>query len=259
MSWLIQPYEKAIQLFPADEWLLREKALLHIKNNELELATQIYKRLVLILGNMSYVWNEFSKCFENNAKIKIGMLSKALSLQKDENFIGKIHLELANTLIENNLLENARIELDLYKNYRIQNGKTLSQDFETLYKKTIAVELSLKDNRELYKKYIPFAENLAYEDFDWTELVLVDKWKDDKGKDRLTFTDGKKIEFAIGKNRFEILKQSELGQIFKFKLHKQEIKKEVEAKFAWMGKTIVTEYKNIPLIGTRQRKNIGKY
>ena len=254
LSWLIQPYEKAIQLFPADEWLLREKALLHIKNNELELATQIYKRLVLILGNMSYVWNEFSKCFENNAEIKIGMLSKALSLQKDENFIGKIHLELANTLIENNLLENARIELDLYKNYRIQNGKTLSQDFETLYKKTIAVELSLKDNRELYKKYIPFAENFAYEDFDWTELVLVDKWKDDKGKDRLTFTDGKKIEFAIGKNRFEILKQSELGQIFKFKLHKQEIKKEVEAKFAWMGKTIVTEYKNIPLIADKTEK-----
>lgn len=254
LSWLIQPYEKAIQLFPADEWLLREKALLHIKNNELELATQIYKRLVLILGNMSYVWNEFSKCFENNAEIKIGMLSKALSLQKDENFIGKIHLELANTLIENNLLENARIELDLYKNYRIQNGKTLSQDFETLYKKTIAVELSLKDNRELYKKYNPFAENFAYEDFDWTELVLVDKWKDDKGKDRLTFTDGKTIEFAIGKNRFEILKQSELGQIFKFKLHKQEIKKEVEAKFAWMGKTIVTEYKNIPLIADKTEK-----
>lgn len=254
LSWLIQPYEKAIKLFPDDEWLLREKALLHIKNNELELATQIYKRLVLILGNMSYVWNEFSKCFENNAEIKIGMLSKALSLQKDENFIGKIHLELANTLIENNLLENARIELDLYKYYRIQNGKTLSQDFETLYKKTIAVELSLKDNRELYKKYIPFAENFAYEDFDWTELVLVDKWKDDKGKDRLTFTDGKTIEFAIGKNRFEILKQSELGQIFKFKLHKQEIKKEVEAKFAWFGKTVVSEYKYIPLIADKTEK-----
>src|SRR5690606_4251332 len=29
LSWLIQPYEKAIQLFPDDEWLLREKALLH--------------------------------------------------------------------------------------------------------------------------------------------------------------------------------------------------------------------------------------
>jgi len=254
LSWLIQPYEKAIQLFPDDEWLLREKALLHIRNNELDAATIIYKKLVLQLGNMSYVWNEFSKCFENNAEIKIGMLSKALSLQKDENFTGKIHLELANTLIENNLLENARIELDLYKNYRIHNGKTLSQDFEALYKKTNTVKLSLKDNRELYKKYIPFAENFAYADFDWTEVVLADKWKDEKGKERLTFTDGKTIEFAIGKNRFEILKQSELGQIFKFKFHKQEIKKEVENRFSWLSKNIITEYKYIPLIADKTEK-----
>src|SRR5690606_13402540 len=56
------------------------------------------------------------------------------------------------------------------------------------------------------------------------------------------------------KNRFEILKQSKLGQIFKFKLHKQEIKKEVEAKFAWFGKTVVSEYKYIPLIAYKTEK-----
>ncbi len=78
--------------------------------------------------------------------------------------------------------------------------------------------------------------------------------KDDKEKDRLAFTDGKTIEFAISKNRFETLKQSELGQILKFKLYKQEIKKEVEAKFAWFGKTIVTEQKYIPLIAEKSEK-----
>ena len=121
-------------------------------------------------------------------------------------------------------------------------------------KKASSVKQNLKDNWELYKKYIPFAENFAYADFDWKEFVLADKWKDDKGKERLTFTDGKTIEFAIGKNRFEVLRQSELGQIFKFKLHKQEIKKEVEAKFAWYGKTVVTEYKYIPLIVEKSEK-----
>lgn len=80
LTWLILPYEKAIKLFPDDEWLLREKALLHLKNNELEFAIKIYKQLVLILGNMSYVWNEFSTCFKEKKEIKIGMLSKALSL-----------------------------------------------------------------------------------------------------------------------------------------------------------------------------------
>lgn len=130
----------------------------------------------------------------------------------------------------------------------------MSSLYDDLYKKASSVKQSLKDNRELYKKFIPFAENFAYADFHWMEVVLVDKWKDDKGKERLTFTDGKAIEFAISKNRFEVLKQSELGQILKFKLHKQEIKKEVENRFSWLGKNIITEYKHIPLIAEKSEK-----
>ena len=254
LSWLIQPYEKAIQLFPADEWLLREKALLHIKNNELELAIKIYKQLVLELSNKHYVWQEFSDCIISDNSLKIGMLSKALSLEKNEDFLGDIHLDLAKTLIDENLLENALVELETYKKHREIKGWKLSSLYDELHEKASSVKQSLKDNQELYKKYIPFAENFAFADFDWTELVLVDKWKDDKGKERLTFTDGKTIEFAISKNRFEVLKQSELGQILKFKLHKQEIKKEVEAKFGWLGKTVVTEYKHIPLVGEKSEK-----
>jgi len=254
LSWLIQPYEKAIKLFPDDEWLLREKALLHFKNNELELAIKIYKHLVLELADKHYVWQEFSDCIISDNSLKIGMLSKALSLEKNEDFLGDIHLDLAKALIDENLLENALIELEAYKKHREIKGWKLSSIFNELQQKASSVKQNLKDNWELYKKYIPFAENFAYADFDWKEFVLADKWKDDKGKERLTFTDGKTIEFAIGKNRFEVLRQSELGQIFKFKLHKQEIKKEVEAKFAWYGKTVVTEYKYIPLIVEKSEK-----
>ncbi|MCH5719897.1 hypothetical protein [Niabella hibiscisoli] len=116
------------------------------------------------------------------------------------------------------------------------------------------VKQRLKDNRELYKQYIPFAENFAYADFDWTEVVLVDRWKDDIGKERLAFTNGKSVEFVIGKNRFEVCKQSELGQIVKFKLHKQVIKKEVEHTHSRMGKKIVTAYKYIPLVAEASAK-----
>ncbi|WP_188050259.1 M48 family metallopeptidase [Flavobacterium sp. GP15] len=254
LLWLIQPYETAIKLFPNDEWLLREKALLHFKNNELELAIKIYKQLVLDLANKHYVWQEFSDCIVNDNSLKIGMLSKALSLEKNEDFLGDIHLNLANVLIEENLLEDALVELETYKKHREIKGWKLSSLFNELYNKANSVKQSLKDNRELYKKYIPLAENFAYADFDWTEVVLVDKWKDDKGKERLTLSDGKTIEFAISKNRFEVLKQSELGQILKFKLHKQEIKKEVENRFSWLGKNVITEYKYIPLIAEKSEK-----
>ncbi|MEJ8597290.1 hypothetical protein JSO62_01085 [Riemerella anatipestifer] len=254
LSWLIKPYKTAIKLFPYDTWLLREKALLHFKNNEFDLAIKIYKQLVLELANKHYIWQEFSDCISSDNSLKIGMLSKALSLEKNEDFLGDIHLDLAKVLIDENLLENAFVELEAYKKHREIKGWKLSSLFDELYKKASSIKQSLKDNRELYKKYIPFAENFAYADINWTELVLVDKWKDDKGKDRLTFTDGKTIEFTISKNRFVALKQSELGQILKFKLHKQEIKKEVETKFAWFEKTIVIEHKYIPLITERSER-----
>jgi len=254
LTWLIQPYEKAIKSFPDDEWLLREKALLHYKNNEFESAIKIYKQLVLELADKHYVWQEFSDCIVSNNSLKIGMLSKALSLEKNEDFLGDIHLDLAKALIEENLLENALVELEAYKKHREIKGWKLSLVFDELHKKTSSFKLCLNDNQELYKKYIPFAENFAYDDFDWMEVVLVDKWKDDKGKDRLAFTNGKTIEFTVSKNRLEILKHSELGQILKFKFYKQEIKKEVENIFSWFEKNVITEYKYIPLIAEKSEK-----
>jgi len=255
LFWLIQPYDTAIKLFPDDEWLLREKALLHFKNNELELAIKIYKQLVLELANKHYIWQEFSACITLDNSLKIGMLSKALSLEKNEDFLGDIHLDLANVLIDENLLKNAQVELEAYKKHREIKCWKLSSNFEELYQKANVVKQDLKDNRELYKKYIPLSENFAYADFDWTEVVLFDKWKDDKGKERLTFTDGKTIDFSISVNRFKILKQYEMGQVFRFKLYKQEIKKEIPSQYSWMGSVITTEYKYIPLLAEKSEKD----
>ncbi len=247
LSWLIQPYEKAIKLFPDDEWLLREKALLHFKNNELESAIKIYKQLVLELADKHYVWQEFSDCIVSDNSLKIGMLSKALSLEKNEDFLGDIHLNLAKVLLDENLLENSLIELEAYKNHRNIKDWKLAPIFDELYKKSSSVKQSIKNNRKLYREYIPFAENFAYSDIEWTEVVLTNKWKE-----RLTFTDGKTIEFNINKNRFEVLKQSELGQIFKFKIHKQKIKQENENR-SWIEQNI-TKYKYIALVADKTEK-----
>ena len=254
LSWLIQSYETSIKLFPDDKWLLRENALLHIKNNEFKLAIKIYKQLVLELPSKHYVWQEFSNCIISDNPIKIGMLSKALSLEKNEDFLGDIHLDLANVLIDEKLFENALLELESYKKHReIKNWK-LPKIYYELYKKVSSLEINLKDNCELYQKYIPLAEDFAYDEFEWTEMVLIDNWKDNKGRERLTFTDGKAIEFVIKKKRFELLRKSELGQVLKFKLYKKEIKKEVESQFTWFDKTFITEHKYIPLIANETEK-----
>lgn len=255
LSWLIKSYETAIKFLPEDEWLLREKALLHFKNNELELAVKIYKQLVLELADKHYVWQEFSDCIVSDNSLKIGMLSKALSLEKNEDFLGNIHLELAKTLFDNELIENCIIELNLYKKHRELKGWRLTENYVEILDKTKNQNVNIKDNKNLYEKYIPIAEQYAYEEIEWTELVLVDKWKNDEGKERVAFTNGKAIDFSIGSRRFNLLKQSSSGNVYKFKLHKQEIRKEVEAKFAWMGKTIVKDFKYIPLIVEKSQKS----
>ena len=146
LSWLIQYYDKAVHLFPNDKWLLREKALLHYKCNESELAIKIYKKLVLELANNYYVWQEFSDCIISNNSLKIGMLSKALSLEKNEDFLGDIRLGLAKILIDENLLEHSLVELETYKKHREMKDWKTSIQFEELHQKTSAVTLSLKDN-----------------------------------------------------------------------------------------------------------------
>lgn len=248
LSWLLEVYDKIVNLFPDDEWLIREKALLHIKQKEFDLATKIYKKLVLELGDKYYVWQEFSECINSDNKLKIGMYSKALSLEKNEDFLGDIHLKLATILVEENLWDNALFELETYKKHKESKSWKLSSDFGSIYSRAQSAKLNITDNRELYNKFIPIAENFAYQDINWREFVLVDKWKNEE-KERITFINSdSSIEFSIGINRLAGLRKIRIGQICKLKLHKQEVKKEVDSPYSWQPKRIIVEYKYIPLI-----------
>ena len=253
-SWLILLYDKAIKLFPDDKWLIREKALLHLWQNDLESAIAIYKKLVLELGDKFYVWSEFSECINNDNNLKIGMLSKALSLEKNEDFLGDIHLKLAKVLIDESLLENALLELNTYKEHREEKGRIIPHEYENLFQNVNTINLSIKDNNAIYDKYISFAEDFAYKGIAWTEVVLVDKWKTEENKERLTFTDGNEIEFAVGIGKFTIFRKAKVGEVYQFKFNKQEIKKEVANQYSWQPKKIITEYKYIPLLAEYSNK-----
>lgn len=215
----ISLYDKAILKFPSDYWLKREKALLLMRNKQSELASEIYKTLVIELGDKAYIWHEFASCFNNNNfEIKIAMLSKAIQLEKNEDFLGEIRLDLATVLIDNNF-EEALTELNIYKKHREKKGWKLSEKFIQLSKKTDNSNNDNYNNKDLYNNYIPKADEFAYSDIEWETVVLTDKWKDDKGKERCKFTDGKNIHFICNIRKFKELRKATLGQIFEVKLH----------------------------------------
>ena len=252
LSWLINIYNKAIELFPGDEWLIREKALLFIRQKDFDSASKIYRKLVIELGDKYYIWQEFADCVASDNQLKIGMLAKALSLEKNEDFLGDIHLMLAKALNEQGLLENATIELNTYKTHRDNKGWRLSPEFDALYKSVNAASLRIKDNDSLYEKFIPLAENFAYQDIDWIEVVLIDRWVNDEKKERLNLSNGKDCEFSTGINRFPILKKTKIGEVYKAKCFRQVLReKTVETQFRW---TVITEYKFTPLLIENAKK-----
>ncbi len=133
------------------------------------------------------------------------MLSKAIQLEKMKIFSAISHLELAKALFDNGLIENCLVELNSYKCHRELKGWRLSHLFNQISDKTKNQNTNLKDNRSIYEKYIPIAEQYAYEEIEWTEAILVDKWKNDEDKERIAFTNGKTIDFSIGSRRFSLL------------------------------------------------------
>lgn len=246
IQWLIDLYGIAIDKFPEDDWNIRAKALLHLRAGQQTEAKDIYKDLCQKKGEKYYIWSEFADCWED-ATIKVSFLCKALSLEKNEDFIGKIRLELARRLISLKKYENAVVELRKYKKHYIDMGWRVNPEIDNLLEHCVSVVPAKDDNASLYAENIPLAENYAYADIPFTEVVLVDKWTNDEGKTMMAFVDGNTIEFVINKKRFPVLKDSHIGQVWKFRLYKDETTKTVPHGYSWQPLKIEKIVKYIPL------------
>lgn len=236
---LVTAFQIAISKFPKDIWIKREYAILSAKNHNSEEAIKIYKTLILELGDQAYMWHEFSQFLEDSdLNLSVGMLSKAIRLQNDESFLGDIRLDLADNLIKLNNLEEAIIELNIYAKHRELKGWKLSEKYNLIHSLVKEISTEKSDNSKLYLDKIKLAEDFAYQDIKWTELVLTDKWKNDKNKEKLNFTDGNGINISVSTNRFNTLKNIEMGNMIKFKLHNKLV--EDKTKFNYLKYDIIT-------------------
>ena len=222
VKWLLPVYSKAIKIFSDDEWILREYGLLLIKEGDYKLAISIYQKLVLSLGDKFYIWKEFASCFVAERELKIGMLSKAIQVEKNEDFLGSIHLELAKLFFESNLIENCIVELHIYMQHISKTGWIISESYYDLSSKVNGQYTNLRDNQDLYNDYVLKAENFAYNDINWSEFVLIDKWVNNEGIEKLTFANSKSDSFAIDSKKNKIFEKSQFGDVFRVKLYKKD-------------------------------------
>lgn len=224
LTWLIDAYDVAVQKFPTDDWTIRAKALLLIKAGKIEEAEIIYKDLSLKMGDKYYIWQEFSKCVSDQ-NTKIGMLCKAICSEKKEDFIGKIRLDLAEQLISVGKYSEAALEIKSHKDNYVANGWSVKPRVDELLASCGPVGEIPKDNQKLYDEYCLYAEEYAYSEIPYTDLVLVDEWKNDEGKRFQKFVDGAEKEIVINTRKFPQLKKAKVGQIWRLKLYQEKTKK----------------------------------
>lgn len=219
LNWVLELYNIALKKFEGDTWLLREYATLLYKVNKVEDAIAIYKNIILDLSDQAYVWHEFAKLLESiDINISISMLCKAISIQRNEDFLDQIHLELAKLLKQKEFNVEAKTELMLYEKHRNEKGWKLSEEFITLNKQLSEINTS-ENNKAFYANNLELAEEYIYSDIEWTDLLLFDKFKTREQKNRLVFTDLKNIELAINPYKFPLLKNSKIDEVYQLKLH----------------------------------------
>lgn len=242
IKWLKQFYAMVVERDTDDDWSNRNYATICKWNGDIDEAIGIYKELLLDMSEKYYLWSELAELV-SEPNIKLGLLLKALRLERNEDFLGEIHLSTAEILLEMGYHNSTLVELDKYSKHRGAKGWSMSDKYR---------ELSNKVNRNndtesfVDTDYIFEAENFVFSNYDWSKFVMVDRWRND-GVERCSFTNKENQTFQIKLKRFPELKAATIGEVVEFRC---QIKEEhvQDPKYPLYSYRKITIQKVIPLV-----------
>jgi hypothetical protein len=215
INWLKKLYGEVITHETEDDWSMRNYATVCMWCNEINDAISSYKTLLLNMGEKYYLWSELAECIQNDNVLKTGLLLKAKSLEKNEDFLGDIHLMLASAFHQENEDGLALKELNAYLKHRTEKKWAVSD----LYRELASQIASTKEdiaNRNL-TQYIQRAEDFVYSDFAWIDFVLTDKWSHND-IDRCNFYSADKLSFSVKTKKFmRLLRNAKIGNVYQFR------------------------------------------
>ena len=133
-----------------DFHLRRKYAILLFKLDRKSEAETIYKQLIHRKPEW-YLYVELAEIITDD-NLKLSLYSEALLKQRMEEFIGAVHLSLAELFISKNLLQEAATELNLYRITYERNSWKISDKYYQLHQ-IVASEQASKNNINLYKTY----------------------------------------------------------------------------------------------------------
>ena len=168
----MQVLDRAIGKWSKDDNLLRCKAILLSKQSAKEESITLYKKMIaLTSGQKPYVWVELANLVDD-IDLKIGLLSKALQLKVQEEFLGKCRAQLAQLLYSKGLHSNALCEVEKVKATYEANSWNLPSQIRGLMQMIPAGTVSA-DNTSQYSIWTTKADEYLYADLPSTYMVKV--------------------------------------------------------------------------------------
>lgn len=248
LAWLKDLYDKVKDHDSDDDWSVRNYATICAWCGKVEEAVTLYKSLLLHMGEKYYLWAELANLLSNNTDLEIGLLLKAKRLEKNEDFLGDIHLSLASLWQKEGYGSIAQKELEAYATHRIEKGWGVSDKYRELQANIMSC--TNKMDKVDFNFYINIAEDFVYGEFDWIDFVVTDKWMTDN-IERCNLFDGKDISLCVKTNKFHILRKCKTGDIIQFRCHIVEENKLVTS--SWRHR-IAPVKKVTPLIARKTNK-----
>lgn len=249
VEWLKALYKCIYERDSNDDWSIRNYATLCKWSGNIDEAIDVYKKLLLDMGEKYYLWAELADCITSDNFVRTGLLLKSLKLEHNEDFLGEIHISLAKAWVEEGYGINAKNELDLYVKHREEKGWNISEECQRILNNLSNISSSKQEN---LNQYIRRAEDFVYDKFDWKDYVLTDKWTFND-VERCSFYDGESISFSVKIKRFPILRKCQVGDVISWrcKVSSETIS---DPNFsAWLKRTITKTTIN-PLLAKRSQQ-----
>ena len=250
LIWLKELFKKVMQNEPNDDWSVRNYATICVWHGDVEEAVSLYKTLIVHMGDKYYLWSELANILLDNDKLSIGLLLKAKKLEKNEDFLGDIHLRLASLWLKEGYMSIANNELKAYAAHRKGKGWKVSEYFNELQAK-----VAISDIKTPYadlNSYMNNAEDYVYGEFEWTDFVITNKWTSED-VERCCLYDGKETHLNIKTKKFPMLKNAEVGDIIQFRCNVIEEEQPNTSYSPWMNHTIKVK-RIVPLVARKTEK-----
>jgi tetratricopeptide (TPR) repeat protein len=155
-----QLVDKALVKYPKNQNMPYYKATVLISQGKVQDALTYYKTLILQTPSKFYLWNQTAELVED-IDTKIGLLCKALTCGADDEFLGGVRLKLASLLYLKGMRENAKHELERYRETYHNKGWNLKPEFWQIYNHISVVEKEV-DNYMIYSEYAIKADEFIY-------------------------------------------------------------------------------------------------